>query len=60
MMKMTMMIEHSMKERTMLSGTETSFFSTMLSWYVVKINILSCVVPSSTSEQISNLQELII
>jgi uncharacterized membrane protein len=41
------MIEESMKEKMMLSGTGISFFSTMLSWYVVNnsASILRCVVP---------------
>ena len=32
MMKMTMMIDRSMKEKMMLSDTGINFFSTMLSW----------------------------
>ena len=50
MMKMTMMIEQSMKEKMMLSGTGISFFSTMLSWYVVNnsTSIRRCVVPLAT------------
>ena len=45
MMKMTMMIEQSMKEKLTLSGTGISSFSTTSFWYVFSNSILRCMLP---------------